>query len=409
MKPPHHYAKIKIVRVIARLDIGGAPIHVVELGAGLNADRFESLLVSGLENPGERSLVDYVEQRGIHPLVIPEIVGEANFGLRDLIAIAKLYRVLKREKPHIVDTHTAKAGFVGRIAARLAGVPVVIHTYHGHVWRGYYSSIKSRLLQLMEKGLALWTDQIITVSESVRQEIAEYGIAPLAKIKVVPLGFDLRAFFNCAERRGPFRKEIGVPPDVPLIGTIGRVVPIKNHRLFLDAAKLVLNAIPEARFVIVGDGLIRPDLESYARTLGIAARVVFAGWRRDLPNIYADLDVVVISSINEGTPISAIEAMAAERPVVATRVGGVPDIVLDGRTGALVPLGDATAMADAIVRLLRDPELARQMGETGRAFVSQNFTTERLAADMEKLYITLLANKGFVALNETVSANGRTE
>ena len=252
-----------------------------------NRDRFESVLVAGVENPGERSLLDYVERRGIHPLIIPEIVGEANFGWRDVVAIAKVYRVLKRENPHILDTHTAKAGFAGRIAARLAGVPVVIHTYHGHVWRGYYSSIKSRLLQLMEKGLALWTDQIITVSESVRQEIVEYGIAPLAKIKVVPLGFDLRAFFDCAERRGPFRKEIGVPPDVPLIGTIGRVVPIKNHRQFLDAAKLVLNAIPEARFVIVGDGLIRPDLESYGARSALP-RVVFAGWRRDLPNIYAD-------------------------------------------------------------------------------------------------------------------------
>jgi len=404
MKTQKIQNKIKIVRVIARLDIGGAPLHVVELGTGLNRDRFESVLVAGVENPGERSLLDYVERRGIHPLIIPEIVGEANFGWRDVVAIAKVYRVLKRENPHIVDTHTAKAGFVGRIAARLAGVPVVIHTYHGHVWRGYYSSIKSRLLQLMEKGLALWTDQIITVSESVRQEIAEYDIAPLGKIKVVPLGFDLRAFFDCAERRGPFRKEIGVPPDVPLIGTIGRVVPIKNHRLFLDAAKLVLNAIPEARFVVVGDGLIRPDLESYARTRGIAARVVFAGWRRDLPNIYADLDVVVISSINEGTPISAIEAMAAERPVVATRVGGVPDIVLDGRTGALVPLGDATAMADAVVHCLRDPGWARQIGEAGRALVTRNFTTQRLVADMEKLYTTLLANKGFVSSDELVTA-----
>jgi glycosyltransferase involved in cell wall biosynthesis len=394
MKSLYPYAKIKIVRVIARLDIGGAPIHVVELGAGLNADRFESLLVSGLENPGERSLVDYVEQRGIHPLVIPEIVGEANFGLRDLIAIAKLYRVLKREKPHIVDTHTAKAGFIGRIAARLAGVPVVIHTYHGHVWRGYYSPIKSRLLQWMEKGLALWTDQIIAVSESVRQQVAKYQIAPLGKIKVVPLGLALRDFFNCAELRGQFRKEIGVPSDVPLIGMVGRVVPIKNHRLFLDSAKLVLNAMPATRCVIVGDGLIRPDLEAYTRTLGIAARVVFVGWRRDLARIYADLDVLVISSINEGTPVSAIEAMAAGRPVVATRVGGVPDIVLEGQTGYLVPLDDAPAMANAVVRLLGEPELARRMGETGRAFVARRFTTQRLVADMEELYTTLLANKG---------------
>ena len=206
MKTQKIQDKIKIVRVIARLDIGGAPIHVIELGTGLDAERFESRLVSGLENPGERSLLEYVEQRSSHPFIIPEIVGEANFGWRDVVAIAEVYRVLKRENQHIVDTHTAKAGFVGRIAARLAGVPVVIHTYQGHVWRGYYSSIKSRLLQLMEKGLAFWTDQIITVSESVRQEIAEYGIAPrrLPRPKTWR-GFlpPMRATPGCASRRSP--------------------------------------------------------------------------------------------------------------------------------------------------------------------------------------------------------------
>lgn len=382
------------MRVIARVIIGGPTIHVVELGAGMDPARFESLLVCGLANPGEQSMMDYAERRGIRPILIPEIVGEADFGLRDVVAIAKLYRLLQREKPHIVDTHTAKAGFVGRIAARLAGVPVVIHTYHGHVWRGYYSPIKSRLLCWMEQGLALFTDQIIAVSESVRQEIAQYGIASLEKIKAVPLGFALDDFLNSSKLRGQFRQEIGIPLDAPLIGIVGRIVPIKNHRLFLDAAKRILDLTADVRFVVVGDGLIRPDLEAYAREIGLAERVVFTGWRRDLPAIYADLDVLVVSSINEGTPVSAIEAMAAGCSIVATRVGGVPDIVLDGKTGLLVPSDDAPALAEAVTRFLRDPALARRMQQAGRIFVAENFTTERLAADMEKLYTTWLANKG---------------
>jgi glycosyltransferase involved in cell wall biosynthesis len=301
---------------------------------------------------------------------------------------------MRRERPHIVHTHTAKAGFVGRLAARLAGVPVVVHTYHGHVLHSYYSPAKTRLLRRMERGLAALTDRIVAVSEQVKRDLMEYRVAGAEKIGVIPLGFDLKPFLDSAMHRGGFRRELGLNNGGPLVGIVGRIFPIKNHVLFLDAAARIAAGEKEARFVVVGDGTLRRQMEQHANALGIADRVIFTGWRRDLPRIYADLDVLVVSSNNEGTPVSAIEAMASGCPVVATRVGGLPDLIDEGETGCLVPRGDAPALAAAVLRLLRDRESARRIGETARARVAERFTAERLVADIERVYTGLLAEKG---------------
>jgi glycosyltransferase involved in cell wall biosynthesis len=385
--------KIKILRVIARLNIGGPAIHVVLLTAGLDRRHFESVLVSGSENPGEGSMLDYALSHGVQPVIIPEIVGEFSLGPRELRAVAHLYRLIRRERPHIVHTHTAKAGFVGRLAARLARVPVVVHTFHGHVLHGYYGFLKTHLLRHMERGLARLTDRVIAVSEGVKQELETYSVATGEKIQVVPLGLELDPFFNAPEGKGAFRREWQLNGVERLVGIVGRLFPIKNHHLFLDAATLVAKQESAARFAIVGDGVLRPDVERHARHLGLADRVIFTGWRRDLPRIYADLDVLAVTSNNEGTPVSAIEAMAAGCPVVATRVGGLPDLIRDGETGYLVPPGDAPALAAALLHLLRDPEMARRMGETARSMVRHRFAAQRLISDMEWLYLGLLERK----------------
>lgn len=390
--------KIKVVRVIARLNIGGPAIHVTTLTAGLDPSRFESLLVTGTENPGEGSLLDAALARGIRPVVIPEIVGEASLKLRDFKALVALYRLMRTERPQIVHTHTAKAGFLGRLAARLAGVPIILHTFHGHVLHGYYGPMKTHLLRRMERALACMTDRIIAVSEQVKADLVGYGIARPEKISVIHLGFDLGPFLNSAAYGGAFRRELGLGNGTRLVGIVGRVFPIKNHRLFLDAAAQVAGEEGHARFVVVGDGILRPEMEAHARRLGIADRVVFTGWRRDLPRIYPDLDVLVVSSKNEGTPVSAIEAMASGRPVVATRVGGLPDLIDDGKTGCLVPSEDAPALAAAILRVLRDPDAAHRMGEAARALVRERFQAERLVGDLEGLYVKLLEEKGIRAV-----------
>jgi glycosyltransferase involved in cell wall biosynthesis len=381
---------IKILRIVARLNIGGPAIHVVLLTAGLNPKRFESRLVCGRENSGEGSMLDYAQAHGVHPIVIPEIVGEFSLGPREFKALAQLYRLIRREKPDVVHTHTAKAGFVGRLAAFLARVPVVVHTFHGHVLHGYYSPLKTHLLRRMERVLACMTDCILAGSEGVKQDLVAYGIAAPEKILVIPLGLELGPFLDGHAARGAFRREWHLQASDRLVGIVGRLFPIKNHHLFLDAAALVAQEEPAARFVIVGDGVLRAKIERQARVLGLSERVIFTGWRRDLPSIYADLDVLAVTSNNEGTPVSAIEAMASACPVVATRVGGLPDLIYQGETGFLVPPGDPPAMAAAIGRLLRQPEEARRLGQAGRAIVHERFAVQRLISDMQQLYHTLL-------------------
>jgi len=386
--------RIGIVRVVSRLSIGGPAIHVVLLTAGLDRSRFDTTLVCGRENPGEGSLLDYAVAHGVQPLTVPEIVSDFHVGPREFKAVGRLYRLIRRERPAIVETHTAKAGFVGRLAARLARVPVVVHTFHGHILEGYFSPPKTYLLRQMERVLAKTTDAIVAVSERVKRDLVTHGVASPDRIRVVPLGIELEPFLVSDRARGGFRMELGLDGHERLVGIVGRLSPIKNHRLFLKAAALVTRAEVRARFVVVGDGVLRPGLEARARELGIGDRVSFTGWRRDLPRIYADLDVLVVSSDNEGTPLAAIEAMAAGCPVVATCVGGVPDVVRHGETGVLVSPRSPQELAEGISAVIQDRGLRAGLGEKARADVQKRFDRRRMIADMERLYLGLLAEKG---------------
>ena len=386
--------RTKIVRIIARLNIGGPSLHVVNLNRELSSDRFESLLVTGRPNPGEGSLLDYAQENEVHPVAIPQMVGEASLGPRDIVALLKLYRLLRVERPQIVHTHTAKAGFLGRLAARLAGVPVIVHTYHGHVLHGYYGPFKSWLLRQMERRLARITDRLVAVSRLVKEDLIAYRIAPAEKISVIPLGFDLEPFFDCRSLKGEFRNELGLGAGDKLVGILGRIFPIKNHRLFLESAAQVAEQESSVRFVIVGDGILRREMERYAQNLGIRQQVIFTGWRRDLPRIYADLDLLVVSSNNEGTPVSAIEAMASGCPVVATRVGGLADVIQDAETGYLVPAKQPQRLTGAMLELIRDPQRAEQMGRLAQLSVKERFSLDRLLRDTENLYEELLNAKG---------------
>jgi glycosyltransferase involved in cell wall biosynthesis len=227
----------------------------------------------------------------------------------------------------------------------------------------------------------------------VKRDLMTYGVAAADKIQVIPLGLKLNPFLDSGACREAFRRELHLSGVERLVGIVGRIFPIKNHHLFLEAARLVAREDPAARFVIVGDGILRPELERQAQEMGIADRVMFTGWRRDLPGIYADLDVLAVTSNNEGTPVSAIEAMASGCPVVATNVGGLSDLICEGETGYLVPPGDARAVATALLRVLHQPETARRMGETARMAARQRFSAQRLITDVEQLYLGLLERK----------------
>jgi glycosyltransferase involved in cell wall biosynthesis len=387
--------RIRVMSIISRMNIGGATVHVVLLNAGLGSVGYDCLLVTGSESASEGSLRDLADSSHLRLAAIPQLGREIS-PRSDLLTLLKLYRLMRRERPHVVHTHMAKAGFVGRMAARLAGVPVVLHTFHGHVFHSYFSAAKTRVFLLIERLGARLSTRIIAISPRLREEIANYGVTKKERIEVIPLGLDLEAFASQPRATGDFRRTLGLPAEAKLVGAVGRLVPIKNIPLLLEAAALAREQDPEIRVVLVGDGELREELEARVEALGLADAVVFAGWRRDLARVYADLDVVVISSDNEGTPASLIEAMATGCPVVATRVGGVPDLVADGETGRLVPSGDREALAGALLALFQEPERTAQMADLARRRVLERHQAKRLVADVDRLYRELLAAAGQV-------------
>ena len=384
-------APIKLVRVIARLNIGGPAVHVALLTAGINDVAFRSVLVAGQIGPQEGDMAYFAHERGVEPIIIPELGREIS-PLTDLKTVWALIRLIHKEHPHIVHTHTAKAGFVGRLAAWLCGVPVIIHTFHGHVFRGYFGPLKTQIFIWLERLTGRMSTIILTLSDTLRNDLLSFRIAPPEKIRVAPLLLNLAELTESNRSDSTLRAEYDLAKDVQLVGIVGRLVPIKNHTLFLQAAQRVLEKLPHTRFVIVGDGERRDELEAFSTQHGLIDAVRFVGWRRDLANVYASLDVLVLTSDNEGTPVSLIEAMAAGVPVVSTRVGGVPDLLGNGQRGTLVEVGDDKALADAIIDALEQPDKLRI--QLAQNWVQNEHGAERNIALMRELYMELLKAKG---------------
>lgn len=379
--------KTRILRIIARLNIGGPAIHAVLLTAGMDRTLFESTLATGVIGEGEGDMSYLTYEYDVEPVVIPELGREISLKA-DFIALYKLFRLIKRIKPDIVHTHTAKAGTIGRLAAILAGVPYIFHTFHGHVLHSYFGSFKTKFFIWIERVLAKFTNKIVVISPLQYRELChQIRIAPSKKFFVIPLGFDLGQFLNAEIHRGKLRRELQISEESLLVGIVGRLTAVKNHVLFLRSATQVLLAVENIKFIVIGDGELKHELKELAVDLKIQDKVVFLGWRDDMPLVYADLDIVALTSLNEGTPVTLIEAMASCKSVVTTSVGGVPDIVLDGQTGILVPSGDENRFAVAITDLLGDPNKRRKFGERGREFVRNRYTRERLCANMERLYL----------------------
>ena len=384
--------RIRVLRLFSRLNIGGPAIHVILVTAELDPDRYDSLLVVGREDQREGNFLDLAKVKEVPLRIIPTF-GRRIRPFQDLITFVKLFLLMRRERPDIVHTHTAKAGALGRLAARLAGVPVVVHTFHGSIFSGYFRSFPSLLFQWIERAMALGTDAVLAVSRRVAEELEERGIAPETKIEVVPLGLELDRFEDVSRHRGQLRRELELAPDTPLIGCVGRLVPIKDLGTLLEAMILVSKANPTPVLLVVGDGDERDALEEQASRLGLGAIVRFLGFRSDLENIYAGLDLAVNCSLNEGTPVALIEAMAAGVPVVATGVGGTPDLLEEGRLGPLVAPRDPKALADAITKALSLEGRSADQAERARQSVLRRFSLNRLLHDLDQLYLRLLEAK----------------
>lgn len=412
---------MKIVRIIARLNVGGPARHVVWLTEALQNSEFQSVLVTGTVPEGEEDMSYFAAAHDVEPVFIPEMSRELS--PKDIVSLWKVYRFLRREKPDIIHTHTAKAGTIGRAAGflyrwltpkTLLGRPRAVgfvHTYHGHVFHSYYGRGKTQLFLFIEKTLArLATDRIITISQQQFEEIhRQFGVGKTSQFAVVPLGIDLSSFDKWQTKRKILREEIGAAKDEILIGLVGRLTEIKNHSLFLQAARLYKENFGDQdsklKFVIIGDGHLRKNLEKEAETYKITDIVSFLGNRNDADVFYPALDIVALTSLNEGTPLSLIEAMANARPCVSTAVGGVIDLLgaetklneTGGFTfcerGVRTASGNAEGFLNGLIYLAKDEKLRDELGTRGREFVLANYGKERLITDIKRVYYELRETK----------------
>jgi len=380
---------VTVCRIQSRVCLGGPALHTILLSTRLERDRFRTVLIGGALEPGEKDLMQEARRNDVEVVVVPQMRRRLA-PIADFLSLWQLVRLLRRERPMIVHTHTSKAGALGRVAAFLARVPIIVHTYHGHIFEGYFHPFLTALFKLVERTLSHITDAVVVLSPAQQADICErYRIAPASKVHTIPLGLDLERFVEITSsgKPGRLRQELGLPRDATLIGAVGRLVPVKNHTLFLQAARRLVDLQPEQRFefVIAGDGELRDLLVAQARALGLERQCHFLGWRLDLPNIYADLDLLAVTSLNEGTPVSVIEAMAAGLPVVATAVGGVRDVLESYSKGAVVAEHDPDEMAHEMARLS-----GKLRGQPRRSHDVDRWSAERLVRDIEELYDDLM-------------------
>jgi glycosyltransferase involved in cell wall biosynthesis len=370
----------------------GGPAQQVSLLSGrrFDPDRYETLLVHGALAPGEDSLAEMAAQEGARTEYLPTL-GQPVQPHRDLAALRSLTAIGRRFCPDIVHTHTAKAGTVGRLAAlRLHPRPAIVHTYHGHVLEGYFGRLKSGVYRAVERRLARSTDRLIGVSQATVDDLVRLGVAPRERFRVIPLGLDLSPFADVQPEDGnKLRALLGVGEGELLLTYVGRVVPIKRLDVLLRGFARARRGGSALRLAIVGDGEMRPSLEALAQELEISESVSFLGYRRDLATIAAATDIAVLSSANEGTPVSLIEAAAAGRPAVASDVGGVADVVRED-SGILYPPGDEEGLSSGLTSLATDGELRAKMGAAARERVLSRYSVDRLLADIDGLYGELL-------------------
>lgn len=355
----------RVLHIITRMDVGGSSDDTLLLVTRMTRPEFDSTLISGPTADPVPGLADSLAQAAVPWIQVPNLQRPLSVP-RDLLALRDLTRRIRALGPDIVHTHSSKAGFVGRVAARMAGVPRILYTPHGHVFHGYYGHPLTRMFIALERFAARFTERIVVLTNAEVEQHLAVGVGRRGQFVTIPSGVDLDAVRAEAAGGNRVRQEMGLSGDTPLLGTVARLVPVKGLRYLVEAMPLILRRRPDAHLVLAGDGDQRPTLERLARELGVADRVRLLGFRRDAAAVTAALNVFVLPSLNEGQGRVLVAAMALGIPVVATKVGGVPEIVEDGRQGLLVPAADATALGQAVAAVLARPEYAAALGAAGR-------------------------------------------
>jgi len=369
--------RLRIMRIIARMNVGGPAVQASLLTTSLDADRFESRLLVGSVEHGETEFTA-LRPTGVPLRRIPGL-GRAPRPLDDARALRAIAAELRQFRPHIVHTHTAKAGALGRLAAVTSRVPARVHTFHGHLLHGYFSRSRTRAVIGVESLLAQWTSRLVAVGAGVRDDLLSSGVGQREQYVVIPPGVDLPEAPCSTEAR----RQLSLEPEGLIVAYVGRLTRVKRPDRFLETAFALAKTRPDVTFLVVGDGELRDHAETRARLLG--PRIRFLGWRPDVENVYSAADVIVLTSDNEGMPYSLIEAALSGRPAVTTGVGSAAEVVVDGVTG-FVTARSATALAYAVGRLLDDPPLRAQLGTAARERAQREFSAARLIHDTEALY-----------------------
>jgi glycosyltransferase involved in cell wall biosynthesis len=387
---------IRVLRVIARLNMGGPAIHVANLTAGLEPRGYHTTLVAGSLARGEDSMAFVADRLGIDVVAVPELQREVS-PFHDARSVRRLTSIIRDVRPHILHTHTAKAGAIARAAALVSGdarPPIVVHTFHGHVLKGYFDPARTAVFREVERALARSSDVLVAVSPEVRDELVDAGVAPPEKFAVIRLGIPLEERLGDSTATLDYRRLYGISDDAFVVGWVGRMTGVKDTDAVLEIVRAARRLGVDAILVMVGDGPDRDRLEGRAHELGIARSTYFVGYQPEVAGYYRLFDAFLLPSVNEGTPVSAIEALASGTPVVATRVGGVPDVVRDGADGLLFEPGDVEAAASRLAGLASDPSLRERLGAAGRERVLARYSVARLVDDVDRLYRSLLSAKG---------------
>jgi glycosyltransferase involved in cell wall biosynthesis len=381
--------RLGIVHVIARLNVGGAARNVLELAAEQRRRGHEAVVVAGIIAPGEESMEYLAGELGVPYHWLPSLRRELSLRY-DPAAVRQIRQVLLHRRPDVLHTHTSKAGATGRLAAALIRrrhrPRAIVHTFHGHVLRGYFDPVSERVFRLVERGFALGTTSIVAVSEEVRDDLVAMGVAPADRFVVIPYGFDLDGLAPNEEARRALRGRLQLDEATFVVGWAGRLTAIKRPLDLVRTLHALVTGGANAALLVVGDGEDRPAVEALARELGVTERCRFVGYQRGMREWYSAFDALLLTSENEGTPVVAIEALAAGRPVVATRAGGTSAVVREGETGFLTPIGATDELAARLARLAADPGLAGTMGQQGARDVRRRFSRERMTDDVEALY-----------------------
>ena len=377
--------KFRIAHIITRLDKGGSAENVLLTCIGLDKNKYNCALIYGKSLNRDEKLMKEAERKNVHLLYIPHLIRNIN-PLKDAQAFFMLLYYTIKGKYDIVHTHSSKAGILGRWAAKLASVPVIIHSPHGHIFYGYFNSFFTGFFILAEKITAFFTDTIITLTRKGRDDHIKLGIAPIEKFAVVRSGVNLSLYLNKTVDVLNVKRELGLPDNLPIIGSLGRFDPIKGYTYFIEAANLVLKKTDNVHFLLVGRGSEEAILKNKVKNMGIEDKITFIDWRKNLVDVFNVLDIFILSSLNEGMGKVVVEAMVCGKPVVATCVGGVPEIVDDGKTGILVPPQDTEKIKDAILLLLTNEKLREEMGKKGKSKIDYYFSIEYMIKRKDSIY-----------------------